>query len=110
MCLQILKSCSRISASLHNCFYCPKLPEGLRRPHPFLPAGAWYDLRLILGEDRTVIMEYKNVKMSNWIAVGALAVHDDFRPNYVAISAERGGRMDDVGYKKARNGAPPFAP
>ena len=86
------------------------LGEVAAAPHPFLPAGAWYDLRLILGEDRTVIMEYKNVKMSNWIAVGALAVHDDFRPNYVAISAERGGRMDDVGYKKARNGAPPFAP
>ncbi|MEA1950111.1 MAG: hypothetical protein U9N87_01915, partial [Planctomycetota bacterium] len=66
-------------------------------PHAFLPAGAWYDVRLILGEDRTIALEYKHVKMSGWIPVGALTVHDDFHPNYVAISTTRGGRVDDVG-------------
>jgi len=79
-------------------------------PHPFLPADAWYDVRLILGEDRTVTLEYKHVEMSYWVPVGALPVHDDFRPNYVAISAMRGGRVDDVGYRAARKPGPPFAP
>ncbi|MFV2070496.1 MAG: hypothetical protein ACC645_26310, partial [Pirellulales bacterium] len=50
-------------------------------PHPFLPTGAWYDVRLILGKDRTITLEYKHVEMSTWIPVGALAVHDDFHPN-----------------------------
>jgi len=79
-------------------------------PHPFLPAGAWYDVRLILGENRTVTLEYKHVKMSYWVPVAVLTVHDDFRPNYVAISACRGGRVDDVGYRAARKPGPPFAP
>lgn len=79
-------------------------------PHPFLPSGAWYDVRVILGKDRTVILEYKHMKMSTWIGVGALSVHDDFRPDYVAISTSRGGRMDDVGYRTTRKGGSPFSP
>ena len=79
-------------------------------PHPFLPANAWYDVRLILGENRTVTLEYKHVKMSYWLPVGALAVHDDFRPNYVAIATMRGGRVDDVGYRAARKPGPLFTP
>jgi len=79
-------------------------------PHPFLPSGAWYDVRLTLGEDRTVTLEYKHVKMSYWVPVGTLTVHEDFRPNYVAISTNRGGRVDDIGYRATRKAGPTFAP
>ncbi|MFV1969226.1 MAG: hypothetical protein ACC628_27715 [Pirellulaceae bacterium] len=79
-------------------------------PHPFLPTGAWYDVRLTLGNDRTVTLEYKHVEMSYWIPVGTLAVHDDFRPNYVAISTMRGARLDDVGYRAAHEPGPVFGP
>jgi len=67
-------------------------------PHPFMPTGAWYDVRLTLEKNRTVTLEYKHEEMSYWIPVGTIAVHDDFRPNYVAIATMRGARLDDVGY------------
>jgi len=79
-------------------------------PHPFLPANTWFDVRLTLGQNATVTLEYKHVEMSDWIAVGALPVHDSFRPNYVAISAMRRGRVDDVGYSVAVKRASPFSP
>jgi len=79
-------------------------------PHPFLPTDAWYDVRLTLGKDRTVTLEYKHVEMSYWIPVGTLVAHDDFHPNYVAISSMRGARLDDVGYSVASLPSPAFAP
>ena len=88
-------------------FWCAD-PSGKRQgsikaaPHSFLPTGEWYDLRLILGMDRTVALEYRHVMMSYWIPVGILSVHENFRPNYIAISATRGGIIDDVGYTITR--------
>ena len=79
-------------------------------PHPFLPAGAWYDVRLILGENRKVTAQYKNVEMPHWIPVGTLSVHGDFHPKYVAIATSRRGRIDDVGYSPAGKPGQPFAP
>jgi len=87
-----------------------KLGNVSAAPHPFLPSGAWYDVRLLLGENRTVSLEYKHVEMSYWVPVGTLTVHDAFRPNYIAISVTRGGRVDDVGYKAAHKRGPLFAP
>lgn len=79
-------------------------------PHPFLPADGWYDLRLILREDRTVTAEYKHIEMSYWVPIGALSVHADFEPRYVAVSALRRGVMDEVGYVAADESGSPFAP
>ena len=79
-------------------------------PHPFLPTDAWYDLRLTLGENRTVTAEYKHVDMSYWVPIGTLTAHDDFQPNYVAISAMRQGTLDDVGYRASPRPGPPFSP
>ncbi len=79
-------------------------------PHPFLPAGVWYDVRLALDENRTVTAAYKHEKMSYWVPIGSLAAHDDFQPNYAAIAVSRGGRLDDVGYSATHRRGVLFAP
>jgi hypothetical protein len=79
-------------------------------PHPFLPADAWYDVRLILREGRKVTAQYKRVEMSYWVPIGTLTVPSDFQPKYVAISAMRRGILDDVGYVPATAPGSPFAP
>gem|GEM_PF-6168093 len=66
--------------------------------HPFLPADAWYEVRLTLGEDHTVRAEYRQVAMNWWIPIGKLDVFDGFDPRYTAIAANRQGIIDDIAY------------
>jgi hypothetical protein len=79
-------------------------------PHPFLAAGVWYEVRLVLAENRTVMLSYRHAEMSYWIPVGSMNVHKDFRPNFIAISTLRGARVDDVGFCAAPLSAPTFTP
>ena len=78
--------------------------------HPFMPADAWYEIRLTLGEDRAVLAEYRHVDMGWWVPIGKLEVFDDFNPKYVAIAAGRQGIIDDVAYVVSPKSGKPFTP
>jgi len=64
---------------------------------PGLSVGTWYDIKMTVA-GRDVTAEYKRYDSKVWIKIGELTAYSGFLPNYVAISAIRGGCLDDVGY------------
>lgn len=66
----------------------------------------WYDVRMTVNTDATVSGEYKLTTSDTWIPIGDGVIDimdpDNFAPNFVGISGQNSGRIDDIGV----NGVP----
>lgn len=64
------------------------------------PVDAWYDVRITLHADHTVLAEFKHVEMDYWVPLGWLPVPEGFVPQHVSVASSRGGVVDDIGYMR----------
>ena len=62
--------------------------------------NTWYDVRMTLNNDDTVSGEYKLTTSDTWLPIGSGVVDimdpENFAPNYVGLSGQNFGRIDDI--------------